>query len=752
MTGPRGAVAHQEAESWHWPLDPERYQRAPALTPAETAGLSELGQSLRRWRISSLATWSTVERLVRPLADARAALEVASGRQGHFADLAVGEVLFECASRQQAFWGWSAATWLQVLGHDQRSFFAAHPRWDRGDLRQPMIGLAYLLGGVPDLRPLGQFERVTLAQKVFGRVRIESAITALAAVLRGWGYHDLGAGHGIERTLCLALLQNRSPRLEDLTEEILDELRTGASPGDHALLHQVQRGLAALDLLPVPAPPASPPTVVTGGAPQWSAWVERWEATSTLAPNTRRHMRGDLLKAGRWLSVTHPTVRAPAQWTRELCATYVAAIDRMRVGDFVARTDVWRRRAGDPLSARSKDGYLSAARQFFRDCQEWEWIPRRFDPSRALATPRSVKALIGPDPRVIADDRWAKLLWAGLNFHAEDLPSGGFYPLELVRALALSWLFSGLRSNEILRLRVGCVRWHTAAEMTAAPPSICLLDVPSHKTGTPFTKPVDAVLGQALLDWAAVRPDQPQLVDRRTGESVHLLFSYRAKPVATQYLNQGVIPALCRKAGVPLTDARGQITSHRARATIASHLYNAKDPMTLFELQAWLGHRSPASTQHYARITPTTLAKAYDDAGYFARNLRTIEVLIDRAAVESGAAGPGQPWQYFDLGHGYCTYSFFEQCPHRMACARCDFYIPKASTRAQLLEAKANLEHMTATIPLTDDERAAVDQGSDALDHLLGRLADIPTPAGPTPRGLGFQPLPVISCPQELDT
>jgi len=33
-------------------------------------------------------------------------------------------------------------------------------------------------------------------------------------------------------------------------------------------------------------------------------------------------------------------------------------------------------------------------------------IPRRFDLTRALATPRAVKALIGPRPRVIADDLW----------------------------------------------------------------------------------------------------------------------------------------------------------------------------------------------------------------------------------------------------------------------------------------------------------------------------------------------------------
>jgi integrase len=47
-----------------------------------------------------------------------------------------------------------------------------------------------------------------------------------------------------------------------------------------------------------------------------------------------------------------------------------------------------------------------------------------------------------------------------------------------------------------------------------------------------------------------------------------------------------------------------------ARSTIASQLYNAKEPMTLFELQAWLAHRSPQSTQHYTQITPTHLAQA----------------------------------------------------------------------------------------------------------------------------------------------
>ena len=112
-------------------------------------------------------------------------------------------------------------------------------------------------------------------------------------------------------------------------------------------------------------------------------------------------------------------------------------------------------------------------------------------------------------------------------------------------------------------------------------------------------------------------------------------------------------------------------------------------------------------------------------------------MLLDRDAVTSGAAAAGQSWQHYDLGHGWCSYSFFEQCPHRMACARCDFYIPKDSTKAQLLEASGNLQRMRATIPLTDEECAAVDDGHTAVTALLDRLADVPTPAGSTPRELG---------------
>jgi integrase len=407
---------------------------------------------------------------------------------------------------------------------------------------------------------------------------------------------------------------------------------------------------------------------------------------------------------------------------------------RARIGDYAQRRVGLAGRVGRQLAPGSVASYVDATRTFFRDCQEWGWCPRRFDPKAALATPRSVLAVLGPKPRVIADDSWAKILWAGLNLTSDDLagPGARVYPLELVRALALTWLFAGQRSDEIARLRVGCVRWQPSDDSAAQP--VCLLDVPVHKTGTAFTKPVDPVMGRAVEAWEAARPTQPPMADHKTGEMVDLLFACRARPVGRTYINGTLIPMLCRKAGVSPSDVRGRITSHRARATIASQLYNAKEPMTLFELQAWLGHRSPDTTQHYAQITPNTLTKAYNDAGYFARNVRTIEVLIDRGAVLDGSAAAGQPWQHYDLGHGYCSYTFFEQCPHRMACARCDFYVPKPSAKAQMLEAKSDIDRRLALIPLTDGERAAVEQDQAALGKLLDGLADTPTPTGPTPR------------------
>jgi len=723
---------------WSPTLSRAHYDRRSALDDVERRAIVDLiarlqGKGATAARRRPLDN-GDLSRLLRPIADAFDVM----GSDATDRRAATCILLRECLRRGRSYWAWTPQDWVTVLGGTSLEFRShQRPRVSQS-VRLDLAGLAYLHGCFRTVLALGHFKRAALAARVFGHDVVMAATARVASRLRQWGYASRTA---LESCVCEALLLNESPCLGHLTSHGLDRFRHGGRACKRSLYFQVAKALAAERIVEAPLPvapsragvlPASGPR---GVPPVWLEWVARWQHTSTLV--TRAHLRLHLYKVGRWLAAHHPEVESPADWTRALATDYVAAISRMRIGDYVIRRVT--ARGGMPLSARTRAAELGALRTFFCDCHEWEWIPRRFDPVRSLAVPRSIKALIGPAPRVIADDVWARLLWAGLHLMDTDLPRAGAhgaagqaYPLEYVRALAMVWLFAGLRSDEITRLRVGCIRWQQADH---ASDTVCLLDIPTTKTGTAFTKPVDPQVGHAVEGWERIRPAQPQATDRKTGEAVDFLFMYRARPMRQELLNASVIPILCRKARVPGRDVRGTITSHRARATIASQLFNSREPMSLFELQAWLGHHSPASTQHYVAITPTKLAKAYTDAGYFARNVRAIEVLIDQDTLKQAVA-EGEPWRYYDLGHGLCAYEFFDQCAHRMACPRCDFYRPQESTLTQLVRAKGNILRFLHELPLTDEERAVVDGDLAAVDRLTARLREQPTPAGPTPAQL----------------
>lgn len=724
---------------WEPPLPKTNYRRASRLTKKEhDAILAHIEHRDPRTRRRNRGLFELPEDhplapLLRPVVDA---LRLMSTKR-HDRNSVLDVLLRSCIDTGATFWAWDHERWLDLLGGCSREF---RPREDvviSQSVRIEIAAVAYLHGWFRDVLALGRFRREALARRVFGVDAIEDAARRVIEPLKQWGY---ATGRKQHTCLCEALLRNESPFIEDLTADNLERLRSEADCERRPLFFQLSKALASLGLLDEPlsiAPSSKPQSVVDiaeGVASRWATWVERWHRTSTL--DSRHDIRRHMYKLGRWLTAHHPKVDSPERWTRDTCVDFVAAVSRMRVGDHTVRK-VKLARLGQPMSPRAIACELVAARTFFTDCQEWGWIPRRFDPSRSLALPRSLKAKIGTKPRVIADATWARLLAAGLQLEPGDLPRGGTaraqgysYPFEYVRAVTLVWLFTGLRSDEISRLRVGCIRWQDNGSSTSEH-CVCLIDIPVNKTNTDFTKPVDPQVGKAIEAWEALRPKQPQRLDRKTGERVDFLFMFQARPMRREIINESIIPILCRKAGVALDDVRGPITSHRARATIASQLFNAREPMTLFELQAWLGHSSPASTQHYVAITPTKLAKAYADAGYFERNMRAIEVLVDQDAVKQAAAG--EPWRFYDLGHGLCAYEFFDQCAHRMACARCDFYRPGESDLVQLVTAKSNILRLKQELPLTDEEQSVVDGDVSAIDRLTARLAHHPTPSGKTP-------------------
>jgi hypothetical protein len=141
--------------------------------------------------------------------------------------------------------------------------------------------------------------------------------------------------------------------------------------------------------------------------------------------------------------------------------------------------------------------------------------------------------------------------------------------------------------------------------------------------------------------------------------------------------------------------------------------------MSLLALKEWLGHRRLESTQWYAAITPDKLTQAYLDARYFERNVAVVQVLLDRAAIENGSAARGEAYKYVHLGHGYCANPYWAQCQHRMACQRCDFYVPRDSSKAQALEANAHNQRLLEQIPVTETERKALAGDRSALEELV---------------------------------
>ncbi len=464
---------------------------------------------------------------------------------------------------------------------------------------------------------------------------------------------------------------------------------------------------------------------------------------TALEPTTLSGYYTNLLKIGRWLNQEHPEITSPAQWTATIATECVAAITHMTVGQYIGESfRLSHRRVpnhGQPIKPRTINVFLGALRRFFQDLQESEKIPLLFNPLRYLALPRSVHNKIGPDPRVIDRPLWAKLVWAGQHLEVEDLPSTT-YPVEMVRAVAAVWLFTALRSDEISRLQLGCIEW-PATDLTDPETGkkvnreqVCYLHIPANKTSPAFKKPVAPYVGKMIAAWEQIRPAQKLVLDRKGAQKVSYLFSLGEQRMGKRYINHVLIPLLAAKANVPPLDQRGRVTSHRARATIATFLGNCENPMSLWQLMRWLGHRTEATTRSYVDADITKVAVKIAEGSFLQQNLASIPVLIDNDAVTSGAASSGQPWKFFDLGHGYCTLPEWAACRHRMACARCDFYQPKHSAKMQLLEANGNLTRMLELVALGEEERKLVEQGIGLNHSLLSRLADEPTPAGPTPR------------------
>ena len=246
-----------------------------------------------------------------------------------------------------AYWVWSEQQWVALLTDMSQRYPRGYASANAN--RQPcyqLLTLAYFLGPQTDfwLPFLKEVSPLALARLLFGEEVLETALTQLTSVLLTWGYRATTAGARmlLRTTLVEVFLSCRSASLEQVTYSRLEVLREKLEPpSKRAVLERISKALAQLGIIGAPLPPAQevrkllPEQRSTNGVdPEWVQWCLQWHHFSDLTPTVKWRYVGKLFQTGRWLKQKHPEVTSPHQWTSQLAAEYVAAIDQMKVGDF----------------------------------------------------------------------------------------------------------------------------------------------------------------------------------------------------------------------------------------------------------------------------------------------------------------------------------------------------------------------------------------------------------------------------------
>ncbi len=760
-----------EAKKWRMPIVPESYDQSP-LTSEELAALamaSRLGSKAKGLTGLDYAK-AELQRLQTPIYDVVAlrSREVHRCRR-------IRRVLYcEMAQRGTAFWEWSQDEWVEIICPTFQEYAKKH---GTNGARPALMDMAYLLGGITDLRAVGQkHESTTMARYIFGDEIIEQEYKRITDVLlgqKGRGYSCGQYMQALRQSLCALFLLNRSPYLEDLMEELLQVAITPPNALTSSLvvlISDVLQELAILHPVAKEAPSVNLDSLDTSGVPcEWVEWCLAWLKRDTDGPprQRRRHFT-NLMMDGRWLAANHPSIVSPEQWDESLALEYVNYVCKATAGDYTSaeglKVLITQDKVGKPLMPRSIDKRLCSMSRFFRRLQdrphavgsvEARRIERRFNPSEAFATPQYIRRLIQPDPRDIDEVIWCKLTYAAATLTEEDYATlWNGYPLSYYQAAALLWVTSARRPNEITRLQVGCIRrdWDPAmldehgVPLPGKEAQLCYLHIPSNKTKGPYWVPIPRYAADAVEAWERERPaKQPKHIDAKDSSLVDFLFSLRNKRMGESFLNDTLIPALCKRAGVPEEDARGSITGHRARSTIATML--RRNGLSLEDISEFLGHAKPDMVRAYARTDQFRFGRDINRANDL---MRIVEGIIDTRAAKAG-----KPNVFFFLGRGadgqprFCGNPAWEKCAHRLACLKCPMYVgaSQATRLAERLEARDEIFKFQTKVEMTPQERAAADGDIATLSSLIEADAYVPPPTPPgdefrfnTPQGKSLAP------------
>ena len=507
--------------------------------------------------------------------------------------------------------------------------------------------------------------------------------------------------------------------------------------------------------------------------PHWLAWVQAYLHQMTrCSENYRKVSFYYLLMVGRWLKIYHPTITVPAQWDEALAQEYVTWVCSAERGELVSDWMLVHRDASKtqaPLRPGTIDCRLSAARRFFKALQRKPYQvdggpPQRlalaFDPDEAFATPENIRRQKVPNPRNLDHAWWQKLTWAAASLSAKDLIAqrATQFPLAYYRAAGLVWVTGARRADEIRRLKVGCVSREWAPEMRdeegnqlEPEEDLAYLRVPVGKELGEFWIPIPSYTADAIEAWERLRPrlQDPQM-DRKEHKPTDYLFMMRNRLMGKTFLNDSVIPMLCRAAGlidedgIPLRDAVGKITSHRARSTLATWLRS--NGLSLTYIAKLLGHTDLKMLPWYLREDKYQFARAIRKHNPLERMVMAV---LDTEALKRGA---GEPAVFYYLGYGpdgrphLCASPDYQTCVHQMRCTECEMHVD--AEQAEVIARRPGVLTIEVHIPTPPLVATLLDSEEELGVQITSQL---PAPSVPSPAYHFNKSIPPRSCDPELE-
>lgn len=748
MTERPSSKIKREVSVRNWPFQAPPCDTSFTLSPAEKTELANWNAHGAHWDTDwnalKMAMDQRLTRLIQPI---EAALLHYGCQKGNINrnHACISLLLHEMHRRQTSLWAWDDTTWVEIVGQTDKEFKSIHyASKDARHIsavysRQGIMACAYLLCRIQIYKLVGNCHTLVAARNIFGGVAVEKALHILSSESKRIGRGPLLL---VNIATCSALLANCNPVLEKLTLPVLEKLCEGSSShnrskNSYIFLSVLLYNLAILpDCLPTPIQNRRGIIGIDDAmSADWVATIQTWSDNTTYVDKALNRKKAAIAIAARWDTENYPNAAGPQHWTESRAIAFVTAVVRIDKKQWRHPRTRSTHKRGEPAKPSYKKDLLESLRIFFSECHHAKLFPLSFDPKYYLATHKSLLRRRRQNPRPIAPALWAKLREAGLSLTKEDLPiinstsvksskasPKSWYPLAMVRAIAIIWLSTGLRLDEIRRLKVGCIQpafWEENEHSSSSTPTICSLTVPRGKSDFSFSRPVLKVVGDAIELWEKMRPSIPEQWDYRSKEEVDFLFVWKGKQIPYSYINEKLIPMLCRKAGIPVEDAFGKITSHRARHTIAHELINAPIPMDASSVQYLFGHRSNNVLSFYTGVNERELQDAYARANQVSADKRQLKQLEEPTTTSDVPTPEDDSLSSVDLGHGFCAYDYFDSCSQQGPCTNCLFYKPKVSYYSQLQESKSQLLGMLNHLPLPKEARQAVEDGIALNERLV---------------------------------